>query len=241
MRLMTTLDGVDQLVEAGQALPPFDCHCPLLSLPLAFRTDEASIPATTPYLVADLEAAREWRERIGCTQTRDARTRDRCLKVGLVWAGENRSHVAELRKIDARRSIAFERLAPLLDVPNVRFFSLQKGAAASQLSGSELGGRVVDYTQELHDFADTAALVANLDLVISVDTSTAHLAGALNKPVWILNRFDTCWRWLLERTRYAVVSGRAVVQAARIGRLGQRDASARDALAELSASRTAGV
>ena len=83
--------------------------------------------------------------------------------------------------------------------PNVRFFSLQKGAAASQLSGSELSERVVDYTQELHDFADTAALVGNLDLVISVGTSTAHLAGALDKPVWILNRFDTCWRWMLER------------------------------------------
>ncbi|CAB3788824.1 hypothetical protein LMG28614_02768 [Paraburkholderia ultramafica] len=201
LRLMATLDGVDQLIEAGQPLPPFDCHCPLMSLPLAFRTDEASIPSVTPYLFADAEAARGWRERIDApAQTPAHAQADRRLKVGLVWAGENRSHVAELRKIDGRRSIAFERFAPLLDVPNVRFFSLQKGAAASQLPGSELRGRVVDYTEELHDFADTAALVANLDLVISVDTSTAHLAGALDKPVWILNRFDSCWRWLLERS-----------------------------------------
>ncbi|RKT27665.1 tetratricopeptide repeat protein [Paraburkholderia sp. RAU2J] len=193
MRLMTTLDGVGQLVEAGRPLPTFDCHCPLLSLPLAFRTDEASIPAFTPYLFADAEAARAWRERID-TQA------GRRLKVGLVWAGENRSHVAELRRIDERRSIALERFAPIFEVPDVCFFSLQKGAAASQLRVSALSGRVVDYTEDLHDFADTAALVANLDLVISVDTSTAHLAGALGKPVWILNRFDTCWRWLLERS-----------------------------------------
>lgn len=246
LRLMTTLDGVDQLVEAGQPLPLFDCHCPLLSLPLAFRTDEASVPATTPYLVAHSEEANAWRERIdACTQIRASHpTRshaDRCLRVGLVWAGENRSHVAELRKIDARRSIAFERLAPLFEVPDVRFFSLQKGAAASQLSGSELGGRVVDYTQELHDFADTAALVANLDLVISVDTSTAHLAGALNKPVWILNRFDTCWRWLLERSDTPWYPGARLFRQPALGDWDSVMRNTRDALAELSASRTAGV
>ncbi|MFM0242988.1 tetratricopeptide repeat protein [Paraburkholderia phytofirmans] len=193
MRLMATLDGVDQLIEAGQTLPSFDCHCPLLSLPLAFKTGLDSIPSTTPYLCADAEAARQWRERLHAPA-------DTRLKVGLVWAGGNRPHVAELRKNDARRSIAFARLAPLLDVPNVQFFSLQKGPAAQQLESDERGGRVIDYTGELDDFADTAALVANLDLVISVDTSTAHLAGALDKPVWILNRFDTCWRWMLERT-----------------------------------------
>jgi hypothetical protein len=108
--------------------------------------------------------------------------------------------VAELRKNDARRSLTFARFAPLLDVPNVQFFSLQKGPAAQQLTTGECAAHIVDHTGELHDFADTAALVANLDLVISVDTSTAHLAGALNRPVWILNRFDTCWRWMLERS-----------------------------------------
>lgn len=193
MRLLATLDGVDQLIEAGQPLPSFDCHCPLLSLPLAFETDLATIPSATPYLSANPEAALRWRERV------DASARGR-LKVGLVWAGGNRPHVAELRKNDARRSISFGRLAPLLEVPNVQFFSLQKGPAAQQLRGGDSAHQVVDFTEELGDFADTAALVANLDLVISVDTSTAHLAGALDRPVWILNRFDTCWRWLLERT-----------------------------------------
>ncbi|MFM0556949.1 tetratricopeptide repeat-containing glycosyltransferase family protein [Paraburkholderia sediminicola] len=193
MRLMATLDGVDQLIEAGQTLPSFDCHCPLLSLPLAFKTGLDSIPSTTPYLFADAEATRQWRDRIHAQA-------DERLKVGLVWAGGNRPHVAELRKNDARRSIAFAQLAPLLEVPNVQFLSLQKGPAAQQLESDERGEHVIDYTDELDDFAETAALVANLDLVISVDTSTAHLAGALDKPVWILNRFDTCWRWMLERT-----------------------------------------
>lgn len=229
MRLMSTLDGVDQLIEAGEALPPFDCHCPLLSLPLAFKTDLGSIPSATPYLYAHAEAARQWRDRIHAQA-------DTYLKVGLVWAGGNRPHVAELRKNDARRSIAFERLAPILDVPNVQFFSLQKGPAAQQLKSGEWGGRIVDYTEELDDFADTAALVANLDLVISVDTSTAHLAGALDRPVWILNRFDTCWRWMLERTDTPWYPGARLFRQPALGDWDSVMQAARDALAALSAS-----
>jgi hypothetical protein len=185
-----------------------------------------------PYLFADHAALLTWRERI------DARP-DRRLKVGLVWAGENRLHAAELRKIDGRRSIAFERFAPLLDVPNVRFFSLQKGAAASQLPGSELGARVSDYTEALHDFADTAALVANLDLVISVDTSTAHLAGALNRPVWILNRLDSCWRWLLGRSDTPWYPGARLFRQPVLGDWDSVLQAVREALAELSASAAA--
>lgn len=190
--LLTPLDGVAQHVEQGKPLPAFDYHCPLLSLPLAFETHLATIPGTTPYLFADVNRARQWRDRIASQDSGNA------LKVGLVWAGGNRAHVAELRNIDARRSMPFDQIKPLLDVPQVQFYSLQKGPPAQQLSLSA-NPRVIDLTVELNDFADTAALVENLDLVISVDTSTAHLAGAMGKPVWILNRFDSCWRWMLER------------------------------------------
>jgi hypothetical protein len=197
-RLLAGLDGVSELVTAGEALPPFDCHSPLLSLPLALHTTIATIPARTPYLLADRAASARFRTRI--EEVAGAPS----LKVGLVWAGGHRPHVPELRKNDARRSLAYDRFAPIVEVPGVQFFSLQKGEnAAHQLSAMrerhEPSQRVIDWTSELTDFADTAALVDNLDLVISVDTSTAHLAGALNKPVWILNRLDTCWRWMLER------------------------------------------
>jgi ADP-heptose:LPS heptosyltransferase len=92
----------------------------------------------------------------------------------------------------------FEQLQPLLEIPGIEFFSLQLGAdAAAQLHGDP---RVVDFTAEIGNFEDTAALVENLDLVICVDTSIAHLSGAIGKPVWLLNRFNTCWRWMMERT-----------------------------------------
>lgn len=197
-RLLTGLEGVAELVTAGEPLPAFDYHCPLLSLPLAMRTVVATIPADTPYLFADRQASAQWRARIETAVPHEA------LKVGLVWAGGHRPHVPELRKNDARRSLDIERLAPIIDVPGVQWFSLQKGdKAVQQLSAMrerhEAARRVIDWTGELNDFADTAALVDNLDLVISVDTSTAHLAGAMHRPVWILNRLDTCWRWMLER------------------------------------------
>lgn len=196
--LLSGLEGVAQLIAQGDVLPPFDVHCPLLSLPLAFRTELSTIPNTTPYLFADPRAAAQWRARIDAIVS-DARS----LKVGLVWAGGARPHVPELRKNDARRSLALEQLLPIVDVPGVQFFSLQKGPPAAQLDAvreqHEPSRRIIDWTGELADFADTAALMANLDLVISVDTSAAHLAGAMHKPVWILNRLDTCWRWMLER------------------------------------------
>jgi hypothetical protein len=158
-----------------------------------------------------------------------------------VWAGENRAHVAELRKIDARRSLPFERLAPLLDVPNVRFFSVQKGPSAAQLAASAQRERVADYTDELHDFADTAALVANLDLVISVDTSTAHLAGALDTPVWILNRFDSCWRWLLARSDTPWYPRARLFRQPALGDWDSVIDAVRDALRELSAAHAGGA
>jgi hypothetical protein len=124
------------------------------------------------------------------------------LKVGLVWSGSSRLQSAELAAIDARRSIRFERLAPLLRVDGCSFFSLQKGVASAELNfrGAACGAgdrlRIEDFSVEWTNFADTAAFIANMDIVISVDTAVAHLAGALGKPTWLLNRYDSCWRWL---------------------------------------------
>jgi tetratricopeptide (TPR) repeat protein len=194
MSLLTTLSGVAQLIEAGSPLPPFDYQCPLLSLPLAFKTTLSSIPATIPYLKCNLEKSRLWKERLGERHKR---------KVGLVWSGGLRPNQPEMWFIDSRRNIPLDKLA-VLKHPDIDFYSLQKGEPAESELAELIrhnweGPHIVDFTSQLNDFSDTAALVENLDLVVTVDTSTAHLAGALGKPVWILNRFDTCWRWLLNR------------------------------------------
>jgi hypothetical protein len=121
----------------------------------------------------------------------------------LVWAGAARPDQPIAAAVDARRSAPLSALSPLAAIPGVQFFSLQKGEAARQLGGADNrtwpGAPIIDTGSELHDFADTAALVANLDLVISCDTAVAHLAGAMGKDVWILSRFDGCWRWLADR------------------------------------------
>jgi Flp pilus assembly protein TadD len=190
VRLLSRLPGVTKIVARGDSLPPFDLHCPLLSLPLAFGTALDTIPAATPYLSAAPALTAYWQERLASLGG---------FRIGLVWAGSQRSNQSAGAALDRRRSIALDTMAPLSEVSDVSLISLQKEAPAAQTSGPPRGITLHDFTAELHDFEDTAALVANLDLVISVDTSVAHLAGALNKPVWLLNRFDTCWRWLLDR------------------------------------------
>jgi len=154
-------------------------------LPRIFGTTSTNIPRTVPYLQADAKDAKTWQHRLA--------SHSPIVKVGLAWAG-NPAH-----KNDRNRSIKLALLAPLGQVPGVRFFSLQKGDAAAQAEARPPGMELVDWTVELKDFADTAALIANLDLVIAVDTAVAHLAGALGKPVWTLLPFVPDWRWLLER------------------------------------------
>jgi Glycosyltransferase family 9 (heptosyltransferase) len=189
--LMASLPGNPLIVTDGDRLPDFDMHCPLLSLPFAFRTRLDTIPGETPYLSAPADKVNAWRDRLG------ARTMPR---VGLVWAGNPRKELPNLNLIDSQRSVAFATLAPLLEVTACSFYSLQKGDdAVKQLRDSGWRDRVIDFTDDLHDFSDTAALIENLDLVVSVDTSVLHVAGALAKPVWLLNRHNTCWRWLRER------------------------------------------
>jgi hypothetical protein len=189
-RLLAGLEGVAQIVATGDPLPDFDLHCPLMSLPHAFATTPETIPAPVPYLAADPAQQKAWREVLADLPG---------PRVGLVWAGSARAWLPHATAIDRRRSMRLADMAPLAQVRGYSFVSLQLGPPAAQLAEPPAGLRIHDATTHLGDFADTAALVANLDLVIAVDTAVAHLAGALGRPVWLLNRFDTCWRWLLGR------------------------------------------
>jgi tetratricopeptide (TPR) repeat protein len=193
--LLAGLDGVAQSVVQGEALPAFDYRCPLMSLPLAFKTTLSTVPARVPYLKPDANKVAAWSDRLG---------EKRRPRVGLVWSGGFRPNQPELWSVNQRRNIPLSALAGLKN-PDIEFYSLQIGQPAQSelaelISNDWDGPQLIDLTRLLNDFSDTAALIENLDLVISVDTSTAHLAGALGKPAWILNRFDTCWRWLLDRT-----------------------------------------
>lgn len=191
-RLLARVRGVADTVSIFDPPPPFHAHVPLLSLP--YRLGQGAVPAappppvaSPPYLLADPAAVAAWTARL------DAAAPGR-MRVGLCWAG------AGGNPIDARRSLDPALLAPLAAgaaelgglAGRIALVSLQKGPAAA--GGAALPG-LIDWTDELHDYDDTAALVAALDLVISVDTSVAHIAGALGRPVWLLNRYDGCWRW----------------------------------------------
>ncbi|MGJ4944540.1 tetratricopeptide repeat protein [Bradyrhizobium sp. HKCCYLS1011] len=182
--LLSRLSGVAACVpKSTAALPSFDVHCAMSSLPLAFKTSLDTIPAAIPYLPAPLDALRaQWESRLGA--------HDR-LRVGLVWSG-NPGHGN-----DRNRSVPLRLLAKLLDI-DVQFVSLQKDPRAADkevLAGLD----IVDMTERLSDFDDTAALMSCLDIVVTVDTSVAHLAGGLGRPVWILLPYRPDYRWLLGR------------------------------------------
>jgi tetratricopeptide (TPR) repeat protein len=187
--LLRSLVGVDVLIQQGEPIPPTDLHCPLMSLPLAFGTTLESVPSAPGYLTPDPEHVGMWRERLKPVPG---------AKVGIVWAGGQRRD-PQAGVGDRRRSMALSQFAALATVAGATFISLQVGEPAEEASSPPAGMNLVDWTAELNDFADTAALVAALDLVISVDTSVAHLAGALGRPVWLLNCYESEWRWLLER------------------------------------------
>ena len=183
--LLRNVEGVHQVVSRGGQLPSFDVHCPLLSLPLIFHTTLENIPAKVPYIEAYPESVLKWRDRLRYDHSRP--------KVGLVWAG------APGYKGDRSRSFSLQLFSTLGKIENITFYSLQKGEAAQQAKNPPIGMNFMDLTQEIFDFSDTAALIENLDLVISVDTAVAHLAGALGKPVWTLLPFAPDWRWMLYR------------------------------------------
>lgn len=187
VRLLADLPGVAAVVSSDDPLPAYDCHLPLMSSPERLGTVLETIPAAIPYLSADPVAVQRWRDRLadlpGC-------------KVGITWAGDPRTEERGAHLMDQRRSLALAAFGEALRIPGIRWVSLQKGAAGQQARTPPAGTTVLDMMDEVDDFAGTAALIAALDLVVSVDTSVAHLAGALGKPVWILSRFDGCWRWL---------------------------------------------
>jgi len=195
-RLLDRTPGVERVITQGEPRPEYDAHCPLLSLPLAFGTRLETIPADMPYLHADPAAVERWRAKLEGAGLEGGGA----LRVGLVWAGNPRRNAINAHAIDRRRSMRLAQFAPLAGVPGVRFYSLQKGEeTAPQAKAPPAGMDLVDLMDEVGDFDDTAALIANLDLVIGVDTSVIHLAGGLGKPVWMLSRYDACWRWLAER------------------------------------------
>jgi Tfp pilus assembly protein PilF len=186
--LLRDFPGVSQCVPRGQALPDFDYHVALLSLPLSFATTAQTIPTPREggYLKADAAKTQAWKQRLAGDGAR--------LRVGITWGGD------PTNKMESTRSCALSTYAPLAGLEGVVFYSLQKGPSAAQAKNPPPGMTLVEYSDEFRDFSDTAALAANLDLVISVDTAVAHLAGALGLPAWTLLPFNPDFRWMRNRT-----------------------------------------
>jgi tetratricopeptide (TPR) repeat protein len=181
--LVSGIEGISAVIGRGEALPPFDLHCPLLSLPLAFATELATVPADVPYIMPPGAEVRRWRERLP----------RRHPLIGLVWSGDR------FHDNDLNRSLHIEMLLPLLDLRGVTFISLQHLVREEDAPVLKSRPDVVAIGQEFRDFADTAAAIGALDAVISVDTAVAHLAGAMGKPLLLLLPFAADFRWLRER------------------------------------------
>jgi tetratricopeptide (TPR) repeat protein len=184
--LMGEIEGVSQVVVKGEELPTFDYQCPLLSLPLAFKTNLATIPNASPYIHMDglTHKMREWQERLG-TKSKP--------RVGLVWSG-NSQH-----DNDHNRSLLLKDILPFLPA-QFEYISLQKEVREVDKPTLQSNSQIRSFTEELIDFSDTAALTSALDLVISVDTSVAHLSAALGKKTLVLLPHTPDWRWLLDRS-----------------------------------------
>ncbi len=189
VRLLRCIPGINVIQAGNGSLPPHDLQCSFFSLPRVFGTTIRNVPPG-PWLAADPALAPAWAARL----PQDG------VRVGLVWSGHARPWLHGFASVDRRRSAGLAAFAPLAAVRGVRFVSLQAGTAAAQGQESPEGMELTDPMEAVRDFADTAAIIANLDVVISVDTSVAHLAGAMGKPVFLVDRYDNCWRWLHGRT-----------------------------------------
>lgn len=182
-RLLGTVDGVDQVISDPRKLPPVQVQCPLMSLPLAFKTDLSSIPAKVPYLKADADKTLFWRDKLGAG-----------LNVGIVWQGNPKAAA------DKGRSPPLSCFADLMDMPGVQMISLQKDFGAEQLAQwPQVKSLGKNFDAGPDAFLDTAAVMMHLDLVVTSDTSLAHLAGALGRPVWVVLQANADWRWMLDR------------------------------------------
>ena len=181
--VVATVPGVSRVLVRGEPLPDFDCHAPLMSLPHLCGTLLETVPAGIPYLFADPRLVDSWRPRVAGAG----------LRVGLVWAGR------KSYKDDLKRSLSLPLFAPLALVPGTSFYSLQVGDGADQAASPPCRMELTDLGAGIGNFADTAAIMAHLDLVITADTAPAHLAGALGIPVWVLLPMACDWRWLLDR------------------------------------------
>jgi tetratricopeptide (TPR) repeat protein len=180
--LLRSMACIDELIAFDPDAPPqiaHDLHIPLLSLPLIFQTRPDTIPGTIPYLQSDPQKTDQWRSHLGHGE----------FRVGVVWAGSD---------VDPQRACTLVQLASWFTLPRVRFYSLQKGLAEDQVDTISHNGNFIHLGDQLNDFSDTAAVIANLHLVISVDTAVAHLAGALGKPAWVLLPLSPDWRWQLK-------------------------------------------
>jgi len=183
-RLCERYRNLAELVVEGAPVPPHDYQCPMGSLPLAFETSLQTIPANVPYLDADPALAEKWRARLAQPPG--------TTRIGLAWAGNPR------QKSEARRGVGLDPCMPLLEVPGTHWVSLQVGPRAADIARLR-GGALTDLSGELTDFAETAAVIANLDVVITTDTAVAHLAGAMARPVWVLLMHTPDWRWMRGR------------------------------------------
>jgi tetratricopeptide (TPR) repeat protein len=185
--LLAGLSGIEHaaaIVVRGETLPGFDCHCPLASLPLAFKTRLDTIPASIPYVSASRDRVTKWRQRLPESGKR---------RIGIAWAGN------PAFRGDEPRSIGLARFSPLVSAGGVEFLSLQRDLRQGDRDILRHHPQVVQPGDAIADFADTAALMSLVDLVISSDTSVVHLAGAMGKPVWVLLHTDADWRWLVDR------------------------------------------
>lgn len=193
--LLRQLPNVEQVFARGEPLPHFEAHCGLMSLPYALKINLKELINSDAYLQPHPQKVAQWKKRLPPHQG---------LRVGLVWSGGFRPNQPEVWQLNERRNLPLEQLKSL-NLPGIQWISLQKGDHAenelAKLTALNWGGPpLLNFSHLLTDFSETAALIACLDLVISVDTSTAHLAGAMGRQTWILNRFDACWRWGIDQS-----------------------------------------